>query len=86
MEGIKRRERIEKAERMIEIKQRKIHPEQRSTNESLKAAQLRLLWEFWSNELEIYDSGELIAITAKDNPNLAQLLDDLGYFEPGNHG
>lgn len=59
----------------MEVKRRKLHPEQRSTHQDLLANQQRLLWNYWSNDLEIYDdNGELTAITARDNPNLEAIL------------
>jgi hypothetical protein len=67
-------------------KQRKLHPEQRSTNPTLLANQQRLLWEQWSNDVEIYtNDGELVAITARDNPNLSEVLAHLRdqYDAPG---
>lgn len=69
----------------MEIKRRTLHPEQRSTHPDLLAAQQRFLWEQWSNDVEIYEAGELVAITARDNPNIEQLLDHIaaGAFAPG---
>jgi hypothetical protein len=62
----------------MEIKRRTIHADQRSTVPSLLEAQQRLLWEQWSNDLEIYDNdGELLAITHRENPNLDRLLANL---------
>ena len=67
----------------MEVKRRKLHPEQRSTHQDLLANQQRLLWNYWSNDLEIYDNdGELVAITARDNPNLEQVLINLRLGEP----
>lgn len=66
----------------MEIKRRTLHPEQRSTHPDLLAAQQRLLWEQWSNDVEIYENGELVAITARDNPNLEQVLINLRLGEP----
>lgn len=70
----------------MEVKRRKLHPEQRSTHQDLLANQQRLLWDYWSNDLEIYDdNGELTAITARDNPNLDRLLAQIraGETTPG---
>lgn len=66
----------------MEIKRRKLHPNQRSTVPSLLENQQRLLWEQWSNDVEIYENGELVAITARDNPNLEQVLANLRLGEP----
>ncbi len=66
----------------MEIKRRKLHPEQRSTVPNLLENQQRLLWEQWSNDVEIYENGELVAITARDNPNLEQVLANLRLGEP----
>lgn len=67
---------------MFEIKRRKLHPEQRSTNVDLLATQQRMLWEQWSNDVEIYENGELVAITHRDNPNFEQVLINLRLGEP----
>lgn len=67
----------------MEVVRRKLHPEQRSTNPTLLANQQRLLWEQWSNDVEIYtDDGELVAITHRENPNLEQVLINLRAGEP----
>lgn len=66
----------------MEIKRRKLHPNQRSTVPTLLENQQRLLWEQWSNDVEIYENGELVAITARDNPNLEQVLINLRLGEP----
>jgi hypothetical protein len=66
----------------MEVVHRKLHPEQRSTVPTLLENQQRLLWEQWSNDVEIYDKGELIGITARDNPNLSQVLANLRLGEP----
>lgn len=67
----------------MEIKRRKLHPEQRSGHPGLLENQRRLLWEQWSNDVEIYDDrGNLVAITARDNPNLEQILINLRAGEP----
>lgn len=70
----------------MNVERRKLHPNQRSTVPSLLEAQRRLMWEWMGNDLEIYDDqGNLIAITARDNPNLDQILADLSaqYDTPG---
>lgn len=69
------------------VERRKIHPEQRAINPSLLEAQRRLMWEWMGNDLEIYDDqGNLIAITARDNPNLDQILADLSAQYDANGG
>lgn len=71
----------------MNIERRRIHPEQRATNPSLMDAQRRLLWEQWSNDVEIYDdAGNLVAITARDNPNISQILTNLGLDPNANGG
>lgn len=70
----------------MHVEQRTLHPEQRSTHPQLLENQRRLLWEQWSNDIEIYDDqGNLIAITARDNPNLDKIFADLRsqYDTPG---
>lgn len=69
----------------MEIKRRKLHPNQRSTVPTLLENQQRLLWEQWSNDVEIYDNGELVAITHRENPNLEAILTHLtdGGITPG---
>lgn len=70
----------------MQIESRTLHPEQISTNTTLRAAQYRMLEELWCRDLEIYDDeGNLVAITSKDNPNLDQLLAQLG-SEPNASG
>lgn len=66
----------------MEIKRRKLHPEQRSTVPTLLENQQRLLWEQWSNDVEIYEAGELVAITHRENPNFEQVLINLRLGEP----
>lgn len=66
----------------MEVVRRKLHPEQRSTNPTLLENQRRLLWEQWSNDVEIYENGELVAITHRENPNLEQILINLRLGEP----
>lgn len=63
----------------MHIEQRTLHPEQRSTHPQLLENQRRLLWEQWSNDIEIYDDqGNLISITSRDNPNLGEILEGFG--------
>lgn len=67
----------------MRVERRTLHPEQRSTNWELLNHQRRLLSDLFYDDLEIYDDdGELIAITARDNPNLEQILINLRAGEP----
>lgn len=65
----------------MEARQRIIHPDQASKNESLRQAQQRLYDQDWCNDVEFYVDGELVAITSRKNPNidrLAAALEDGG--------
>jgi len=71
----------------MEVVGRKLHRDQIAREPHLREQQ-QITWEKFGfgNDVEIYDDrGNLVAITARDNPNLSEVLANLRdqYDAPG---